>query len=47
MKVFQWTLAEIFSPDPAWKFLIAITIAFEKLIRINRTLPEIFQLDLD
>ncbi len=42
MNVFQWTLAGNLSSNPAWKFLIAITIAFEKLIRIKRTLPEIF-----
>jgi hypothetical protein len=38
---------QIIQPDPARKIPIAITIAFEKSIRINQTLIFIFQSNPD
>ena len=47
LKIFEQTLIAIFQPEPDWKLFIAITISFEKLIRINRTLIEIFPANPD
>jgi hypothetical protein len=39
---FKQTLIEIFLPDLAQQIFVAITIAIENQIRINRTLLKIF-----
>jgi hypothetical protein len=36
LKIFEQTLILFFQPDPDLKIFIAITIAIEKLIRIDR-----------
>jgi len=47
LKIFKQTLIFIFQSNFDFKISIAITIAFEKPIRINRTLIIIFQLNPD